>query len=105
MPCGSAAVITVEYLLHLLLETLQEIVPIFFYPLPKVPPVFQQHKMGSSSLSLFHNTRKPELDREGKGNLDVTGLEILVYRAIQVIFYLVEKIATPLNKCGAGQCP
>lgn len=69
---------------------------------PKCPPVFQQHKMGSSSLSLFHNTRKPELDREGKGNLDVTGLEILVYRANQVIFYLVERIATPLNKCGAG---
>lgn len=91
------------------LETLQGIVSIFFCPLPKLPSSFPTTQ-NALFLSLFRNTRKPELDREGKGNLDDTDLELPVYRRNQVIFYLVDRTVTanPINKssfpgqCGAG---
>ena len=90
---------TVESPEHLLLEFLQGIVPIFFYPLPKLSSSFPATQ-NAPFLSLFSNTRKPELDREGKRNLDDTGLEIPVYRGNQVIFYLAVRIVTenPLKK-------
>lgn len=81
------------------LETLQGIVPIFFCPLPKLSSSFPATQ-NALFLSFFRSTRKPELDREGKGNLDDTGLELPVYRGNQVIFYLVDRTVTanPLNK-------
>lgn len=91
---------------HQLRETLQGFVPIFFCPLPKLSSSFPATQ-NALFLSLFRNTRKPELDTESKGNLDDTGLEVPAYRRNQVIFYLVDRIVTanPLNKSlFPGQC-
>lgn len=81
------------------METLQEIVPIFFCPLPKLSSSFPATQ-NALFLSLFRNTRKPDLDRKGKGSLDDTSFELPVYRENQVIFYLVDRTVTanPLNK-------
>lgn len=85
---------------------LTRVVPIFFYPLPKLSSSFPVTQ-NALFLSLFRSTRKLELDRESKGNLDDTGLEIPAYRRNQVIFYLIDRIVTanPLNKSPfPGQC-